>query len=131
MEDISGGPLSDWSWSNANLPCPMGGLNIRSTVLHTPATYITSIVESFGLVSPILRHTPDPPQSLPSAISSLASSTKMTSWQCLEDIDVPICQKSLSCFTDEACFSTLVGAAPDFRSKALAFPPLYVMQGTG
>ena len=98
----------------------MGGLNLRSAVLHTPAAYISSIVESFGLVSQILCHTTDPPRCLPSAISSLASSTKMTSWQCLEDIDVPLCQKSLSHSIDEACFSILVEAATDVRSKALA-----------
>ena len=119
VEDITGGPLFDWSWSKTNLPCSMGGLNLRSAVLHAPAAYISSIVESFGLVSQILRHNPDPPRSLPSAISSLASSTKMT-WQCLEDIDVPLCQKSFSHSIDEACFSTLVEAAPDVRSKALA-----------
>ena len=25
LEDITGGPLSDWSWAKANLPCSMGG----------------------------------------------------------------------------------------------------------
>ena len=33
-------------------------LNLIFAVLHTPATYISSIVESVGLVSQILRHIP-------------------------------------------------------------------------
>ena len=44
----------------------------------------------------------------------------MTSWHCLEDIDVLLCHNSLSHSIDKACFSTLVEAAPDVRSKALA-----------
>ena len=119
VEDITGSPLSDRSWCKANLPCSVGGLNLTSAVLHALAAYISSIVEFFGLVSQILSHTLDPPRSLPSAIPSLASSTKMISQHCLEDIDVPLCQKSLSRSIDEACLSTLVEAAPDVRSKAL------------
>ena len=40
VDNITGGPLSNWFWSKANLPCSMGGLNLRSAVLHTPAAYI-------------------------------------------------------------------------------------------
>ena len=120
LEDITGSPLSDWSWSKANLPSSLGGLNLRSAVLHAPAAYVSSITESIDLVSKILRYTPEPPRSLPSAISSLASSANMASWHLLEDIDIPLRQKSLSHAIDEACFSTLVETAPDVRSKALA-----------
>ena len=44
----------------------------------------------------------------------------MTSWCSLEDIDVPLQQKTLSRLIDEACFNTLVESAPDVRSRALA-----------
>ena len=120
LEDITGSPLSDWSWSKAILPCSMGGLNVRSAVLHAPAAYISSIAESAGLVSQILCYTHEPPRSVPSAISSLASSANMASWHLLEDIDIPLRQKSLSHSIDEAGFSALVEAASDVRSKALA-----------
>ena len=120
LEDITGGPLSDWAWLKANLPCSLGGLNLRSAVLHAPAAYISSIMNSLDLVSQILGYTPNLPQALPSAISSLARSARMTSWCSLEDIDVPLQQKTLSRLIDEACFNTLVESAPDVRSRALA-----------
>ena len=120
LEDITGGPLSDWAWLKANLPCSLGGLNLRSAVLHAPAAYISSIINSLDLVSQILGYTPNLPLALPSAISSLARSARMTSWCSLEDIDVPLQQKTLSRLIDEACFNTLVESAPDVRSRALA-----------
>ena len=120
LEDITGGPLSDWAWLKANLPCSLGGLNLRSAALHAPAAYISSIVNSLDLVSQILGYTPNLPLALPSAISSLARSSRMTTWCSLEDIDVPLQQKSLSRLVDEACFNTLVESAPDVRSRVLA-----------
>ena len=120
LEDITGGPLSDWAWLKANLPCSLGGLNLRSAALHAPAAYISSIVNSLDLVSQILGYTPNLPLALPSAITSLAKSARMTTWCSLEDIDVPLLQKSLSRLIDEACFNNLIESAPDVRSRALA-----------
>ena len=77
-------------------------------------------MNSLDLVSQILGYTPNLPLALPSAISSLARSARMTSWCSLEDIDVPLQQKTLSRLIDEACFNTLVESAPDVRSRALA-----------
>ena len=101
LEDITGGPLSDWSWAKANLPCSMGGLNLRSAVLHAPAAYISSIAESIDLASQILCSTPNLPLALPMAISSLALPMAISSlaysvnrpmWHHLEDIDIPLHQ---------------------------------------
>ena len=117
LEDITGGPLSDWAWLKANLPCSLGGLNLWSAALHAPAAYISSIVNSLDLVSLILGYTPNLPLALSSAISSLA---RITTWCSLEDIDVPLQQKSLSCLVHEACFNTLVESAPDVRSRPLS-----------
>ena len=126
VENFIGGPLS---WFKANLPCYMGGLNLISTVLHAPAAYISSIVESGAFQ--ILHHTPDPLWFLPPAISFLVSSGKMTSWYCLEDIDVHLCQKSFSHSIDKACSFTLVEAAIDVQSNALALSTSLSLQGTG
>ena len=120
LQDITGGPLSDWAWLKANLPCSLGGLNLRSAVVHAPAAYISSFMCSLNLISQIIGYTPNLPLALPPAISSLARSAKMPSWCSLEDIDVPIRQKSLSRLIDEACFNTLVESAPDVRSRALS-----------
>ena len=46
LEDITGSPLSDWAWLKANLPCSLGGLNLRSAALHAPAACISSIVNA-------------------------------------------------------------------------------------
>ena len=92
VEDIMGGPLSDLAWLKANLPCSLGGLYLRSAVLHAPAAYISSIMNSLDLASQILGYTPNLLLALPSAISSLARSARMTSWCSLEDIDVPFQQ---------------------------------------
>ena len=108
LEDITGGSLSDWAWLKTNLPCSLGGLNLRSAILHAPAAYISSIMNSLDLVSQILGYTPNLPLALPSAISSLARSARMTSWCSLEDIDAPFQQKTLSRLIDEACFNTCV-----------------------
>ena len=116
----SGGPLSDWSWAKANLPCSMGGLNLRSAVLLAPAAYISSIAESIDLASQILCYTPNLPLALLMAISSLAYSVNRPMWHHLEDIDLPLHQKSLSRLIDEVYFSSLIEAFPDVRSKALA-----------
>ncbi len=40
LESILGGPLSDWSWQKASLPCSKGGLGLRSAPLHAPALLI-------------------------------------------------------------------------------------------
>ena len=116
---------------NSSIPCSLGGLNLRSAVLHAPAAYISSIMKSLDLVSQILGYTPNLPQALPSAISSLARSARMTSWCSLEDIDVPLQQKTLSRLIDEACFNTLVESAPDVRSRALALSSSLPQRGTG
>ena len=34
LEDIVGGPVSDWSWLKAGLPSSLGGLNLRSASLR-------------------------------------------------------------------------------------------------
>ena len=93
---------------------------LLNAVLHAPAAYNSSIVNSLDLVSQVLGYTPNLPLALPSAISSLARSARMTSWCSLEDIDVPLQQKTLSRLIDEACFNTLVESAPDVCSRALA-----------
>ena len=92
---------------------------LGSAVLHAPAAYISSIAESNDLVSQILCYTPNLPLALPMAISSLAYSVNRPMWHHLEDIDLPLHQKSLSRLIDEY-FSFLVEASPDVRSKALA-----------
>ena len=121
LEDITGGPLSDWSWAKANLPPLLfGGLNLRSAVLHAPAAYISSIAESIDLASQILCYTTNLPLALPMAISSLAYSVNKPMWHHLEDVDLPLHQKSLSRLIDEVYFSSLIEASPDVRSKALA-----------
>ena len=73
------------------------------------------------------------PLSLPSAISFLAKSAPMSSWRFIQDIHVPLHQKSLSHLIDEACFNTLFESVPHVRSKALTLSSSlpHAMRGTG
>jgi hypothetical protein len=43
LEDLCGGPISDWSWLKASLPVSLGGLNLRQAPLHAPAAFIGSL----------------------------------------------------------------------------------------
>ena len=88
-------------------------------MLHAPAAYLSSYLQSQSLVSDILDHVP-PSFDLRSVVTSLAEAAGKPEWLSVEDIDLPICQHPLSRAIDEACFSALVDSAPDVRSKALA-----------
>lgn len=120
LSDIAGNPIPDWSWLKASLPSSRGGLNIRRACLHAPAAYVSSLNESRSLVARILGHTPDFHRCLDSTIPALANAAARPGWASLEDIDVPLKQKSLSHCIDVASFNMLVDTAPNTRSKALA-----------
>ena len=55
-----------------------------------------------------------------SAVAALSSSASKPDWLCLEDIDVPISQRSLSLAIDEAVHQHLFSSAPSTRARALA-----------
>ncbi len=117
LSDIAGGSLSNWSWLKAQLPCSFGGLNLRSATLYAPAAYISSLEQSEELRSRILNRFSAPSTHL---IPALASAADSPGWISLEDIDVPLCQKSLTNKIDVAQYNTLLSSAPDTRSRALA-----------
>ena len=58
LRDIVSGPLSDWSWLKASLPCSRGGLGFRNASLHAPAAFLASSLHSQSLVERILGHPP-------------------------------------------------------------------------
>ena len=117
LESVLGGPISDWSWLKASLPSSRGGLSLRSASLHAPAAFLAS---SSALVERILGHSAGPsPQTSP-AVSALATAAAHPDWSSLDDIDVPLHQRSLSLSIDEASFQRLLSSAPSIRSHALA-----------
>ena len=120
LSDLAGGPLSDWSWAKASLPSSLGGLNVRQALLHAPAAYISSFLQSRPLISRILGHSANPPVHLSDSITSLSQASARPDWVSIQDIDVPHSQHSLSRAIDEASFDTLLASAPNSRSKALA-----------
>ena len=120
LSDLAGGPLSDWSWLKASLPCSLGGLNLRQALLHAPAAYIGSLQQSQSLISGILGHPPVTPVLLHHCISALAVAACKLEWSSLQDIDIPLRQRVLSKVIDEASYDTLLDGAPDTRSRALA-----------
>ena len=119
--DLAGGPLSDWAWLKASLPSSLSGLNIRSANLHAPAAYISSPAQLGHLIANIMGHPPTPSIHLANTVSELASAAKMPAWVSVDDIDVPLRQRSLSPRIDEASYNSLLTSAPNTRSRALDF----------
>ena len=55
-----------------------------------------------------------------STVAVLSAAASRPDWQCLEDIDVPLHQHSLSVTIDEALHQHLLSTAPSTRARALA-----------
>ena len=53
-------------------------------------------------------------------VSALATAASNPDWQCLDDIDSPLCQGSLSLAIDQAVYQRLLSSAPYTRFRALA-----------
>ena len=120
LESIVGGPISDWSWLKASLPSCRGGLSLRSASLHAPADFLASSSASKPLVEQILGHPAGPSPHTSPAVSALATAAAHPEWSSLDDINVPLQQRSLSLSIDEASFQHLLFSAPSIRSRALA-----------
>ena len=120
VSDLVGGHLPAWSWLKATLPVSLGGLGLRRASLYAPAAYTSSFVQSKPLVAKILGKMPSLPEHFSSVLSHLAGAAARPDWATLENIDVPLRQRSLSRAIDLACFEKLCCDAPDSRSKALA-----------
>ena len=118
LADFCGSPISDWSWLKASLPVSMGGLNLRRALLHAPAAFVGSLCNS--LITQILGRPPPISVDLPSSLSALAGTTGRPDWVSLQEIDVPLRQRSLSHSIDEASLNLLLSSAPDSHSLALA-----------
>ena len=108
------------SLCSCSIPSSMGGLNIRKASLHAPAAYISSLAECRVLLARILGRVPEPCSHLPSAVSALSSASCRQDWVSLDQIDVPLRQKTLSHCIDEASLNQLLMTAPNNRCSALA-----------
>ena len=54
ISGVLGRPLTDSQWLQASLPSTMGGLGLRKASTHSPASYLTSVAQTFDLTSSIL-----------------------------------------------------------------------------
>ena len=115
LVDLAGGPLSDWSYSKASLPCSLEGLGLRWASLHSPVTFIGSVIQSRPLVAEILGHTPSPPprSNLSSAPRKLAKVAGRQDWAAIEETNVPLGQHYLLRATDLSLYDQLVTEVPD------------------
>ena len=120
LESILGGPLTEWSWIKASLPSSRGGINLRSASLHAPAAFLASVSHSQALVESMLGQAVGPSPHSSSTVAVLSAAASRPDWQCLEDIDVPLHQHSLSVTIDEALHQHLLSTAPSTRARALA-----------
>ena len=120
LESIVGGPVSDWSWLKASLPSNRGGLGLTSASQHAPAAFLAASSASQPMVEQIIGH----PQSISAhtdrCVCAVAAAAANPDWLSLEDIDVPLRQRSLSAAIDESIFNQLLVSAPSIRSRALA-----------
>ena len=85
-------------------------------------------VAMWALVERIRGRSPSLSPHLP-AISSLAVAANHPEWVCLDIMDVPIHQRSLSIVIDEAVYSHLLSTAPDIRFRALVLSSSLVHAG--
>ena len=111
-------PITEWSWLKASLPSSRGGINLRSASIHAPAAYLASASYSQELVGKMLGRPAASPL-IGSVVAALSASASRPDWQALEDINVPLCQHSLSLAIDEATHQHLLSSAPSTRSRAL------------
>ena len=102
-----------------SLPSSLGRLNIRSTPLHVPAAYVSSLVQSTPLIVWILGIVHDSFQCLASSVCALAEAVERPNCGSLEDIDIPLQQHPLS--HSEASFHHLLNSAPDSLDRVLVF----------
>ena len=120
LESILGDPLTEWSWIKGSQPCSRGGINLRSASLHAPATFLASVSHSQALVESMLGQAVGPSPHSSSTVAVLSATASRPDWQCLEDIDVPLHQHSLSVTIDEALHQHLLLTAPSTRARTLA-----------
>ena len=113
LEDLVGAPLREWPWLKASLPVKRGGFNIRRAALHAPAAYLGSLEQSHPLVRRILGYSPGPHSHLQDSIVALAAVADHPDWLSLEDIDIPLHQRSLSNSIDEASQHHLLSSTSD------------------
>ena len=54
LDDILDSSLTDSAWTQATLPVSMGGLGLRSAYEHSPAAYLSSLVQTKEIVDSLL-----------------------------------------------------------------------------
>ena len=83
------------------------------------SSFFASVVQSSSLMAAILGHSPSPSPSINFCISTLVSMANHPEWTSADDVDIPIHQHCLSRAIDQVNFDSLLGEAPDSRSKVL------------
>ena len=89
-------------------------------MLHAPAAYVGSLLQSNALIADILGHPPATSAHLPQCFVALAIAAARPEWSSLQDIDVPLRQRVLFRVIDEASFNSLIDSAPNIHLRALA-----------
>ena len=73
LGSVIGHTLDDKQWNQAALPVSMGGMGLRLAALHSSASYVSSVAQSFQLVAEILSPLSYTPTHLDDAMESLNS----------------------------------------------------------
>ena len=115
---VAGGPLPEWSWRKATLPCSLGGLSLRSAASVAPAAYISSTTEAQPLIEALLE-SPSSSLHLDVAVDELSKLADRSEWVSPQAVDIPAKQRALCGAIDESMFERTLSSAPDDRAKAL------------
>ena len=118
LSELTGGTLSSWSRLKAALPTRLGGVGLRQASLHSSAIFLSSVAASSGLIAS-LSGLEIPPSYIASALHSFGSATGINAASSLDDLDMPISQKSLSRLIDQSNYDHLLSISQDPRSRAL------------
>ena len=96
LESILCGPLSEWSWLKASLTSSHGGVNLWSASLHAPTAFVASSSRSQTLVGKMFGRAQGVSPNVSSTVAAISYAVSRHDWQCLENIDMPLGQHSLT-----------------------------------
>ena len=119
LSDLIGGAVSPWARLKATLPVRLGGLGLHQAGIHSSAAFISYIHACGSLISS-LSGLSVPSAYTSSALHALCTGLGWAPLSSIDDLNVPVSQKSLSHVIDNLLYEGLDSSAPSPRFRALA-----------
>ena len=119
LSDLTGGSVTPWARLKASLPVRLGGLGLCQAGVHSLAIFLGSVQACKALIFSLSGQSVSPSY-ISSALQTFCLGLGRTPLSSLEDLEVPVSQKSLSRLIDDSLFNGLLSTAPSPRFRALA-----------